>query len=110
MILERLVCYFFFIALAETFVDSGFGSALIQKKNITEEDTCTVFYINMAISIVAYIVLYISAPYIAQFYKIPILCDLLRVQSIVVLIHGLRLIQSVQLTKNLILRNYRYVI
>lgn len=91
----------FFIALAETFVDSGFGSALIQKKNITEEDTCTVFYINMAISIVAYIVLYISAPYIAQFYKIPILCDLLRVQSIVVLIHGLRLIQSVQLTKKL---------
>lgn len=91
----------FFIALAETFVDSGFGSALIQKKNITKEDTCTVFYINMAISIVAYIVLYISAPYIAQFYKIPILCDLLRVQSIVVLIHGLRLIQSVQLTKKL---------
>lgn len=89
----------FFIALAETFVDSGFGSALIQKKNITKEDTCTVFYINMAISIVAYIVLYISAPYIARFYKIPILCDLLRVQSIVVLIHGLRLIQSIQMTK-----------
>ena len=91
----------FFIALAETFVDSGFGSALIQKKNITVEDTCTVFYINMAISIVAYIILYISAPYIAQFYEIPILCDLLRVQSIVVLIHGVRLIQSVQLTKKL---------
>lgn len=91
----------FFIALAQTFVDSGFGSALIQKKEITKEDTSTVFYINMMISVFAYVILFISAPYIAQFYNIPILCDLLRVQSLVVLIQGFTLIQSVQLTKKL---------
>lgn len=91
----------FFIAMAQTFVDSGFGVALIQKKEITNEDVCTVFYVNMGISFIAYIILFISAPYIADFYSVPILCDLLRVQSIVVLIQGMTLIQSVQLTKRL---------
>lgn len=91
----------FFIAMAQTFVDSGFGAALIQKKEITNEDVCTVFYVNMGISFIAYIILFISAPYIADFYSVPILCDLLRVQSVVVLIQGFTLIQSVQLTKKL---------
>lgn len=91
----------FFIAMAQTFVDSGFGAALIQKKEITNEDVCTVFYVNMGISFIAYIILFVSAPYIADFYSVPILCDLLRVQSIVVLIQGMTLIQSVQLTKRL---------
>ena len=91
----------FFIAMAQAFVDSGFGAALIQKKEITNEDVCTVFYVNMGISFIAYIILFISAPYIADFYSVPILCDLLRVQSVVVLIQGFTLIQSVQLTKKL---------
>ena len=91
----------FFIAMAQTFVDSGFGAALIQKKEITNEDVCTVFYVNMGISFIAYIILFITAPYIADFYSVPILRDLLRVQSIVVLIQGMTLIQSVQLTKRL---------
>lgn len=91
----------FFIAMAQTFVDSGFGAALIQKKEITNEDVCTVFYVNMGISFIAYIILFVSAPYIADFYSVPILCDLLRVQSIVVLIQGMTLIQSVQLSKKL---------
>lgn len=91
----------FFIAMAQTFVDSGFGAALIQKKEITNEDVCTVFYVNMGISFIAYIILFVSAPYIADFYSVPILCDLLRVQSAVVLIQGFTLIQSVQLTKKL---------
>lgn len=91
----------FFIAIGQTFVDSGFGSALIQKKEITKEDVNTVFYINMSMSLLTYFILFFSAPYIADFYAIPILKDLLRIQSLVILIQGFTLIQTVQLQKRL---------
>lgn len=91
----------FFIAIAQTFVDSGFGSALIQKKHINDADINTVFFINMGMSVVGYSVLFISAPYIASFYEVPILCSLLRVQSLSLLISGVTIIQTVQLTKKM---------
>lgn len=91
----------FFIALAQTFVDSGFGAALIQKKDATNDDVNTVFFINMGMSVLVYIVLFFAAPSIAAFYGIEILCPLLRVQSLVVLIQGFSLIQTVQLQKRL---------
>lgn len=98
----------FFIAIAQTFVDSGFGSALIQKKNITDTDINTVFYINMCMSVVGYAILFVSAPYIASFYKVPILCKLLRVQSLSLLISGVTIIQSVQLTKKMNFKTLSY--
>lgn len=91
----------FFISIAQTFVDSGFGSALIQKKEITKADVNTVFYINMGMSILSYIILFFTAPIIASFYNIPLLKDLLRVQSLVILIQGFTIIQTVQLRKKL---------
>ena len=57
-----------FLAIAQTFVDSGFSNALIQKKDRTEVDFSTVFYFNILISLVVYGVLFITAPYIASFY------------------------------------------
>lgn len=91
----------FFIALAQTFIDSGFGSALIQKKDVTETDINTVFYINMGMSLLGYIILFFTAPFIASFYNVPVLSQLLRVQSLSLLINGVTLIQSVQLTKKM---------
>lgn len=91
----------FFIAMAQTFVDSGFGAALIQKKVVTLKDVNTVFFINMGMSVFTYIVLFCTAPVIADFYNIPLLCNLLRVQSLVILIQGFTLIQTVQLQKSL---------
>lgn len=89
----------FFIAIAQTFVDSGFGAALIQKKQVSNEDINTVFYISMGMSIVSYMILFFSAPSIATFYNVPILSDLLRVLGMVVLISGVTIIQTVQLQK-----------
>ena len=54
-----------FLAIAQTFIESGFSNALIQKKDRTEIDFSTVFYFNIVVSLVVYLILFLSAPYIA---------------------------------------------
>lgn len=90
-----------FIAVAEVFTNGGFASALIQKKNPTKEDYSTVFYWNILISCIFYVILFISSPYIASFYKIPILSSVLRVQGIIIFIHAFSIVQLNILRKQL---------
>lgn len=90
-----------FMSLAEITIDAGFGSALIQKKQPTQTDYSTIFYFNLAMSTVAYIVLFLSAPSIARFYHMPVLCSVLRVQGIILFIYALNIIQFNQLKKQL---------
>lgn len=90
-----------FMTVAESFIDGGFGSALIQKKRPTQVDYSTIFWWNVALAFLMYAVLYISAPAISRFYKIPLLCDVLRVQGIILFIYALNLIQRNQLKKQL---------
>lgn len=90
-----------FMVLAESFIDGGFGSALIQKKRPTQEDYSTIFFWNLGMSVLLYAVLYVSAPYIAQFYNIPLLCDVLRVQGIILFIYAFNIVQRNQLQKKL---------
>ena len=58
-----------FIAIAQTLIDSGFSNALIQKKDRSEIDYSTVFYFNIAVGIVLYLILFFSSPLIARIYK-----------------------------------------
>lgn len=90
-----------FMSLAEVFIDAGFGSALIQKKNPTQTDYSTVFYFNIVMSVVLYALLFISAPAIANFYRMPILCKVLRVQGLILFIYAFNIIQRNQIRKNL---------
>ena len=90
-----------FIALSDLFVDSGFGLALIQKKDRTEEDYSTVFFFNLAMSVLAYGVLFSVAPLIASFYKMPDLCNLCRVMSLGLPLGALCTIQRTRMTINL---------
>lgn len=90
-----------FMMLAETFIDGGFGSALIQKKRPTQEDYSTIFWWNIGMAFLMYFVLFVSAPVIARFYKIPLLCDVLRVQGLVLFIYAFNIIQRNQLQKKL---------
>ena len=60
-----------FMAVAQTFVDSGFSNALIQKKDRTEADFSTIFYFNIIVAVFVYGILYMSAPYISRFYNEP---------------------------------------
>ena len=78
-----------FIALANTLQDSGFGTALIQKKNRSQEDFSTAFYFNIISSVVVYLLLFFFAPLIADFYKQPILKDVTRVLAISIILNGL---------------------
>ena len=90
-----------FVVLAESFIDGGFGSALIQKKRPTQEDYSTIFFWNLLMSIILYVILFISAPTIARFYKIPLLSDVLRVYGIVLFVYAFNVVQQNQLQKQL---------
>lgn len=90
-----------FMSLAETFIDGGLGSALIQKKNPTQVDYSTIFFWNVAVAVVMYVILYFSAPAISRFYDIPILCPVLRVQALILFVYAFNLIQKNQLRKKL---------
>lgn len=90
-----------FMSLAETFIDGGFGSALIQKKNPTQVDYSTIFFWNVAVAAVMYAILFFSAPAISRFYDTPILCPVLRVQALILFIYAFNLIQKNQLRKKL---------
>lgn len=90
-----------FMLLADEFINAGFGSALIQKKLPTQDDYSTVFWWNMGMAAFMYAVLYFCAPAIARFYEIPLLCNVLRVQGLILFIHAFNLVQRNQLRKNL---------
>lgn len=90
-----------FITVSNTFVDGGFGSALIQKKEPTQKDYSTIFWLNLFISVVIYGILYISAPAVSRFYDIPLLSSVLRVQGIVLIINALNIVQTNQLRKSI---------
>ena len=93
-----------FIAVSQTMVDAGFGSALIQKKNPTQIDFSTIFYWNVGLSIFLYIILYISAPFVARYFDMPLLKDVLRLISLSIIINGMVAIQRTKLQKELSFR------
>lgn len=87
-----------FLAIAQTFVDSGFSNALIRKIDRTEVDNSTVFYFNIIVGIVFYLILFFSAPLIARFYNTPILIPITRVLALGVFFNSLTIVQRAILT------------
>lgn len=90
-----------FMLIAQSFVDSGFSNALIQKKDRTEVDFCTVFFFNFFISVLIYALFYACAPLIARFYNEPRLIDLCRVLGLSLIIQGLSVVPIAKLTSQL---------
>jgi teichuronic acid exporter len=90
-----------FIAVAQSFLDSGFGAALIQKRDATQTDTASIFYFNIFIGLMAAGLVCLIAPWIAAFYKQPILTPLMRAMSLVIVINSFGLIQGTLLTKEI---------
>ena len=88
-----------FMVIAGALVDGGFASALIQKKRPTQEDYSTIFFFNLGMSLLMYLILFCCAPWIARFYKIPLLSSVLRVQGTILIINSCILIQGNQLRK-----------
>jgi teichuronic acid exporter len=90
-----------FMVVAQSFIDSGFGSALIQQRNVSHIDECSIFYFNIVVSIIAAGILCIIAPWIASFYNSPLLVLLTRALSLNLVINAFGLIQISLLTKHI---------
>jgi O-antigen/teichoic acid export membrane protein len=93
-----------FIAVTQSLVDSGFGQALIRKKEATDSDFSTVFYFNFLAGVILFLVFYFSAPAIARFYEQPELTDLARVLGIIILINSASIIQRTILIRKVSFR------
>lgn len=90
-----------FINVGNIFIDGGFGSALIQKYRPTQEDYSTIFWWNLAMSIGIYLAIFLISPYVAEFYHMPILSGVLKVQALTIIISGITVVQLNKLKKEL---------
>ena len=95
-----------FITILNVFVDSGFGTALIQKKDADDTDFSTVFYFNIVFSIILYLLMFFAAPLIARFYENPDLILITRVLSLSILISGARNVQQAYVSKKLMFKKF----
>ena len=95
-----------FTTILEVFVDSGLGNALIQKKDADDLDFSSVFFFNIAMCTVLYLLMFFAAPLIAEFYDIPELVPIVRVQSITILISGVKNIQYAYVSREMIFRKF----
>lgn len=97
-----------FIALADVLVNSGFGNALIQKKNADEVDFSTVFYFQIAFSVVIYIVLFFTAPLISNFYgnEYELLTPILRVLGIRLFLTAINSVQNAVVSRGLLFKKF----
>jgi O-antigen/teichoic acid export membrane protein len=93
-----------FINLAQVFVQSGFNTALIQKKEANSLDFSSTFYLSFGVAGILYLIIYVSAPYIANFYGDKIYVSLLRVLSIALFPGAFNSIQNAYVSKNLIFK------
>lgn len=89
-----------FIGISQAFVDSGFSQALIRKQDRTEEDNSTAFFFNLFVAILFYLILFFTAPLIANFYNEPILTPITRVIGLSIIINSLCLVQRALYTIN----------
>lgn len=90
-----------FINISQVFVDAGFSRALIQKQDRTDKDFSTVFYFNIVISCLIYVVLFLSSHAIASFYHEPQLETILKFTALNIVITSFSAIQNTILLINI---------
>lgn len=97
-----------FITIADVFVNDGFGTALIQKKDADNLDFSTVFYFGIIFSLFLYVILFFGSRLVAEFYDMPILCPILRVLSIRVPIGAINSVQQAYVSRNMLFKRFFY--
>lgn len=90
-----------FIAVSQSLIDSGFSQALIRKQDRSEIDNSTVFYFNIGVGTILYLILFFSAPLIASFYNEPQLVPITRIIGLSLVFNSLVVVQRALLTINL---------
>lgn len=87
-----------FFAIAQTFIDSGFGSALIRKLDCDENDYSTAFYFNIVVAIICGLILILVSPFIADFFNTPILKSIVKVMSLNMMIGSCAIVHGAKLS------------
>ncbi len=94
-----------FITFGNVFIQQGFGTALVQKKDADDIDFSSVFWVNLGVSVLLYIVLFFAAPFVAAFYDRPQLEPVLRVFAFVLIIGSFNAVQNALLTRRMDFRH-----
>lgn len=95
-----------FTAILQVFVDSGLGTALIQKKDVDEIDFSSVFYFNFAVCLILYLGMFAAAPFIADFYGDVTLVPVIRILSLTIVISGVKGIQQAYVSRNMLFKRF----
>lgn len=95
-----------FTTIMQVFVDSGLGTALIQKKNADDIDFSSVFYFNCVVCLILYMIMFIAAPFIASFYEDSSLTPIVRVISLTIVISGIKGIQQSYVSRNMLFKRF----
>lgn len=97
-----------FTTIMQVFVDSGLGTALIQKKDADDLDFSSVFYFNFVVCLVLYAIMFMAAPVIANFYNDLSLTPIIRVISLTIVISGVKGIQQSYVSRNMLFKRFFY--
>lgn len=95
-----------FTTIMQVFVDSGLGTALIQKKDADDLDFASVFYFNFVVCLVLYAIMFIVAPVIANFYNDSSLTPIIRIISLTIVISGVKGIQQSYVSRNMLFKRF----
>ena len=98
-----------FITLSTSLVDSGFTGALTRKKDTVKADFDTVFYFNLAVSCLLYAVLFFCSPFIARFFREPILVPVIRILGISLIINAFGIVQKIILVRRIDFRTQAWI-
>lgn len=95
-----------FIQIANVFIQTGFSTSLIQKTDSDDLDFSSVFYLGLFIALLLNVILFFLAPFIANFYKLPILTTIVRVLSITLFFGSFNSVQNAYVSKNMQFKNF----
>lgn len=95
-----------FTTILQVFIDSGLSTALIQKKDADDLDFSSVFYFNFVICIILYLIMFVSAPFIANFYKDSSLVSIVRVISLTLIISGVKGVQQSYVSRHMLFKRF----
>lgn len=95
-----------FVAISEIFVTAGLSNALVQKQDADDDDFTTIFWLNVAVSLLLYLLLFFAAPWISRYFGYSELVMILRVLSLRLLVSAVNSVQCAYIARNMIFRHY----
>ena len=95
-----------FTTILQVFIDSGLSTALIQKKDADDLDFSSVFYFNFVLCIILYLIMFVSAPFIADFYKDSSLVSIVRVIGLTLIISGVKGVQQSYVSRHMLFKRF----